>query len=209
MSDEVNVKENEYMIDDFYAEPFDVVKYVNTDSVDEFMELIVDEAISYYEDNDYSPIIEQKDDRFVIDYYFAIDCLSKFIENQVMKIVNDEKFVKNVRRKIKNDLAESGGTFAKNAGFTLATLDFLDILIYQKRTKSFYSRTLYSSHDRSGDTIVFVTASIFMHSSFVEKYARNLRKIGNRDVYKVEAFGNALGPVLLKFGKKGKTVKQF
>ena len=209
MSDERNVSENGLMVDNFYAEPYDVFKYLRSENVDEFINFLIDSAINFYEENSFSPIIEQKDERFVIDYYFVVDCLSKFIENKVMVQVDDIKFVKSVRIKFKNDFAESGDLFAKNASFLLAILDYLDILVYQKRGTALFSRTLYSTFDSYGEQIPFVIASIFMHTNKFKSFERNLKMIGRKDNYKVEAFGRSLGSVLLKFGRKGKTVKQF
>jgi hypothetical protein len=210
MSDVENVNEREYMVDDFYSEPFDIIKYLRVENTDEFVDYIISLAIDFYEENEYSPIIEQqKEDRFVVDYYFLVDCLSKFIEKQVMEETGDEKIVKNVRRKFKNDFTETGDSFAKNAALFLGIFDFLGIVIFQKRGYTLYTRTLYSTFNSYGEVVPFVLASIFLSTSKIEKFKRNLKVIGGKSKYKVEAFGRSLGPVLLRFGRESKTVKQF
>jgi len=211
MSDEVN---NSVMVDDFYAEPFDIVKYINTDSANEFMNFLVDEAIDFYMENEYSPIIEQqKFDGFVIDYYFIADCLSKFIENVVMKSVDDEKFVKNVRRKFKNDFAdnEKNVLFWKNARFLLGILCFLDIVIMNSNSRYLFSQTAYSfSSDSTGDDEVFLIFGVFLNNEKIEDYKTNLVKIGSKSQYKMLGFGQrAVSNLALKLLKKEKKMGQF
>ena len=201
---------NDVMIDDFYAEPMDIVKYINTDTADEFMTFVVDMAIDFYMENEYSPIVEQqKFDGFVIDYYFLADCLSRFIEERVMRSVNDEKFVKNVRRKIKSDFAEDGDLFLKNAKYFLSVLDFLDVIVFSKKGMGIFSKTLYSTQDTYGEKIVFVLSGIFMHNSRIKSFERNLKKIGTKNNYKMEAYGRAIAGLLLKFGRQKQKVLQF
>ena len=210
MSDVENVNVDEYMVDDFYGEPYDIVKFISPTNVDEFMTFLVDEAVDFFEDNQYSPIIEQqKENRFVIDYYFIVDSFSKYIEKQVMEMTGDEEIVKNVRRKFKNDFADAGSYFAKNASLFLGIFDFLGVVIFQKRGYTVYTRTLYSVMNSYGEVVPFVLASIFLNTEKITKYKRNLNIIGSKNKYKVEAFGKSLGPVLLRFGRENKTVKQF
>jgi len=208
MSDEVN---NGVMVDDFYSEPLDIVKYINTDTADEFMTFLVDEAIDFFMTNEYSPIVEQqKFDGFVIDYYFLANCLSRFIEKKVEKVVDDDgDFVKNVRRKVKSDFAEDGDLFLKNAKYFLSVLDYFDVIVFSKKGMGIFSKTLYSTQDRSGEKIVFVLSGIFMHNSRIKSFERNLKKIGTKNNYKMEAYGRAIAGLLLKFGRQKQKVLQF
>lgn len=209
MSDEVN---NSVMVDDYYAEPFDIVKYINTDNADEFMSFLIDEAIDFYVENEYSPIIEQqKFDGFVIDYYFIADCLSKFIENVVLKSVEDEKFVKNVRSKFKSDFTGEGELFWKNARLLLSVLSFLDIVASSVNARYIFAQTAYSYVSSSiGDEEVFLLKSVFLNNKKTEKYKTNLIKIGSKAQYKMLGFGQrAISNLALKLLKKEKKLRQF
>ena len=207
MSDE----KSDLMIEDFYAEPMDIVKYINTDTADEFMTFLVDEAIDFFMTNEYSPIVEQqKFDGFVIDYYFLADCVSKFIEKRVEKVVDDDgDFVKNVRRKIKSDFAEDGDLFWKNAKILLAFLNFLDIIV--SSSKYIFSQTAYSYISSStGTDEFFLLNSVFLNNEKIEKFQTNLVKIGSKSKYKMVGFGKrAISNLALKLLKKEKKLRQF
>lgn len=210
MSDEVKVNDSEFIVDDFYGEPLDLIKYINTNNADEFMSFLIDEAIDFYVNNEFSPIIEQqKVDGFVIDYYFLADCLSKFIENKIMQVADDEKVAKNARLKFKDDFTESGESFIKNAALLLGVFDYLNIVIFQKKSNTVFARTVYSTENEIGEILPFVMASVFLHKDRIPLFEKNLKRIGNKNNYKVEAFGKSIGSVLLKFGRSNAPVFQF
>jgi len=209
MSDE----KSDLMIEDFYVEPMDIVKYINTDTADEFMTFLVDEAIDFFMTNEYSPIVEQqKFDGFVIDYYFLADCVSKFIEKRVEKVVDDDgDFVKNVRRKVKSDFAGEGELFWKNAKILLAFLNFLDIIVLSSSSKYIFSQTAYSYISSStGTDEFFLLNSVFLKNEKIEKFQTNLVKIGSKSKYKMVGFGKrAISNLALKLLKKEKKLRQF
>ena len=163
-------------------------------------------------ENKYSPIVEQqKFDGFVIDYYFLADCLSRFIEARVMENVNDEKFVKNVRRKIKSDFASEGDLFWKNAKFLISILEFLCLIVLSSGSKYLISQTAYSFVSiSSGEEEYFLLNSVFLNNKKIERFQTNLVKIGSKSLYKMHCFGKrAISNLTLKLMKAEKKLRQF
>ena len=218
MSDVENVNVDEYMVDDFYGEPYDIVKFISPTNADEFMSFLIDEAVDFYVDKQYSPIIQkekiekkEKVNGAVVDYNFLVDTLSRFIEKKVMSEVRDEKFVKNVRRKFKNDFSESGNDFNENASFVLAILSFLKIVVFYRKNRYFLTRTAYSyfCHDKMNDE-VFLFSGVILNSQFTEKYNEEINKIGNKKDYKMLGFGASfVSRLILKLQREEKKIIQF
>jgi len=215
MNDEKNVVESNVMVDDYYAEPFDVVKYLNTDSCDEFMSLLIDEAIDFYVDRQFSPIIEkeknEKGNGAVVEYNFLINTMSRLIEKKVMKMTNDEKIVKNVRIKFKQDFSESGEDFNDNASFILAIFSFLKVVVFYRKNRYFLTRTAYSYFNHTSMTDeVFLFSGVILHSRFIERYQAEIKKIGQKNNYKMLGFGSGfVSGLILKLQREEKKIIQF
>jgi len=90
MSEEVDDKSiaevDNISVGKYISTGYDIVKYFRSSDCERFMNFVVEEAIKYFKENGYSPIVENGKKDFVsygIDYFFLVKCLAKFIEFNV------------------------------------------------------------------------------------------------------------------------------
>jgi len=177
---------DEKSVEDYYAGAYDIVGFMKN-NCDDFIEFTVQEAESFFNAENYSPIVEQsKRKSYMIDYFFLVACLADYVQLYVKKIEGaSEELSKEIRDRIRNDFGENG-ELMKNGKFLLAVLNFFGYVIPSSHWRFMY---LQIGYERKESEIVFVQNGILLNGHGIERFKSKLENFCRRGLYEELAKG--------------------
>jgi len=174
-------------INKIYTEPIDIFKFFQFGHKEKLFDLIITEAERFYDKHGMSPIVQQeKFDGYMIDYFFLVRCLVKFMENNIRGDSLREK----LKIRIERDFfeKENNDDFFRNGKLLVAILSYCDFILSPKQNRFLYTNLYYFNEDET-KAMIFSSLVLNFKVSEEKDIKDILRRIGSKKKYKIYGLG--------------------